>query len=333
MESHSAGELLAHSLPLGIEKLGRDTTMVKILKFATVIEANFKIAGGIIGGTPTNVPFENLVGKAITFANPAGTYTFTTGTGNLGQLYFHEVKTKLEAAIANLEVTTVNNMVGFRHKVSGQAVSMAAVDEVARQILGFANPVGGEAIAGQFLNPPDGPAPRYLEFVSEYGAIYVSVSDTTVLSQSFTTNIDAGGFALTNFDNGHSLVDLALPDNNPHSFPAITSIKGLPALQPSSFYGLVLGIRVWQQRDDTHRSGPIELEAGVSISTDVANVATYSLNQVPTSDVGKLPAVLAGATAAISDAGGVLTVSATRSPGVAGHARYYAYCIRLEKFT
>lgn len=152
--------------------------MVKILKFSTVIEANFKISGGIIGGTPTNVPFENLVGKTLTFATPAGVHVFTQPVGtNLGQLRFADVKTQLEAAIANLEVTTVGNMVGFRSKVSGQAASFAAVDEVARQILGFPNPVGGKAIAGQSLNPPDGLAPRYLEFVSEYGAVYVSMTD------------------------------------------------------------------------------------------------------------------------------------------------------------
>lgn len=152
--------------------------MIKILKFATVIEANFKIAGGIVGGTPTNVPFEGLVGTTITFTNPVGAWTFTPGTGQPGQLFFSEVRTQLEANIANLVVETVDNKVGFRHAVDGQSVSLGALDEVARLILGFSNPVGGVAIAGQFLNPPDGPAPRYHEFVSEYGAVYVATSDS-----------------------------------------------------------------------------------------------------------------------------------------------------------
>lgn len=184
--------------------------MVKILKFATVIEANFKIAGGIVGGTPTNVPFENLVGTTLTFSNPAGSWTFTVGTGQPGQLRFSEVKTQLEANIANLVVETVDNKVGFRHATDGQSAAMAAVDEVARSILGFSNPVGGEAITGLFLNPPDGPAPRYHEFVSEYGAVYVSYSDigatNPLITFGFvqaalaaaTSAVDVNGQQLTN---------------------------------------------------------------------------------------------------------------------------------------
>lgn len=146
--------------------------MITIQKYATVIEANFKIRGGLVGGVKTSAPFNGLIGQTITFANPVGACTFVAGTGVSGQLRFAEVKAQLEAAIANLVVETTDNaMISFLHATDGQSVSLAALVEPARLSLGLPN---NEAIAGLYLNPPDGAKPRYLEFVSEYGAIYVS---------------------------------------------------------------------------------------------------------------------------------------------------------------
>lgn len=146
--------------------------MIVIYKYATVSEANFKMRGGVVGGLPVNTPFEGLVGLTLTFSSPAGSCTFTQPTGrHLGQMLFADVKAQLEAAIADLEVLTgVGNMLAFQNKTDAP-VSLAALDEPARLILGLPF---NEAVTGQYLNPPDGAAPRYLEFVSEYGAIYVS---------------------------------------------------------------------------------------------------------------------------------------------------------------
>jgi len=147
--------------------------MIQINKYATVTEANFKIRGGIIGGVPTNQPFENLVGLVLTLSSPSGSCTFTqpSGTGYL-QLRFADVKSQIEAAIADVEVCTIDNKLGLVRKTHGDNIAMAALDEPARRILGFAN---NEIIVGQFLSGPSGSNPKYLEFVSEFGAIYISI--------------------------------------------------------------------------------------------------------------------------------------------------------------
>lgn len=147
--------------------------MIQINKYSTVVEANFKIRGGVVGGVATNQPFENLVGLTITFTDPVGSCTFTQPTGTeRGQLRFSDVKAQIEAALADVVVTTIDNKLGLVRKTHGQNIALDAADEPARQILGFAN---DEDIAGQFLNGPSGTNPKYLEFVSEYGAVYVSI--------------------------------------------------------------------------------------------------------------------------------------------------------------
>ena len=155
--------------------------MIIINKYATVAEANHKIRGGITGGVACNTPFEGLVGLTITFDQPNIAWTFTQPSGrNLGQLLFADVKAQLEANVTDLEVITINNMLAFRRKTAGQIVSLPAISnpdptEPARTILGFSP---DEAVAGQFLNGPSGSNPKYLEFVTECGAVYVSVEVT-----------------------------------------------------------------------------------------------------------------------------------------------------------
>lgn len=147
--------------------------MIQINKYASIIEANFKIQGGVTGGVVTSQPFENLVGLTLTFSSPVGSCTFTQPAGTqCGQLRFSDVKAQIEAAVADVRVCTIENKFALTRKTSGQNISMAALDEPARKILGFAS---HEAIAGQFLNGPSGPNPKYLEFVSEYGAVYISI--------------------------------------------------------------------------------------------------------------------------------------------------------------
>jgi hypothetical protein len=149
--------------------------MIVINKYATKDEANVKIRGGIIGGTKVNQRFENLVGLTITFSDPAGACTFTQpATTAMGQLRFSDVKSQIEAvpALADVVVATLDNKLVFYRRTHGENISLAALNEPARIILGFAN---NAVLAGQFLNAPAGPNPKYLGFVSEYGAIYITV--------------------------------------------------------------------------------------------------------------------------------------------------------------
>ena len=146
--------------------------MIIIEKFGTINEANHKIRGGIVGGSGTERPYEGLVGKTITFSTPSGTKTFTQPTGTQpGQMLFSHVKAQLEAAIATIEVLTVDGKIAFRHKTAGQVVALAALDEPARAIFGLAN---NQAISGQFLNGPGGAAPKYIDMVTENGAVYIA---------------------------------------------------------------------------------------------------------------------------------------------------------------
>jgi len=153
--------------------------MIVIQKYSTVVEANFKIQGGLIGGVRTEAGFAGLVGLTLTFSNPSGVCTFVLGGSTSGRLSFLEVKTQIESTpgLSNLVVMSVNNMFGFKHRVSGQSVHLDALLEPARSILGF---VTNQEIVGVPLNGPTGFLPRYIHFVSETGAVYVSTEFTDV---------------------------------------------------------------------------------------------------------------------------------------------------------
>jgi hypothetical protein len=145
--------------------------MLVIKQFATMAEANHMIRGGLITGRKTTTPFENLVGKAITFATPAGNKTFTQPAGKpVGQLTFADVKAQLEAAIANLKVISIDDKLAFYHATAGSAVSLAAAAETGRVPLGFADNV---AVAGQALAGPSGVAPKLVGIATENGSITI----------------------------------------------------------------------------------------------------------------------------------------------------------------
>lgn len=147
--------------------------MMVIEKYGTLEAANLSMRGGIATGIKTTDPFVGLVGQTITFATPAGACTFTQPTGRVsGQMHFVEVKAQLEAAVANLVVSSVDNKITFSHATPGSIVSLGVLNEPARAALGLGN---GEAITGRFLNPPDGVAPRFVTFVTEVLCVYVAV--------------------------------------------------------------------------------------------------------------------------------------------------------------
>jgi hypothetical protein len=148
--------------------------MMQIEKYGTLEEANLKIQGGITGGVKTSDPFIGLVGNTVTFTSPAGSCTFTQPTDAVvGQLLFKHVKAQLEAAIALLEVVSIDNKLSFRHATNGSAVTLGAADEPARVRLGLGN---GSAIEGRCLNGPSSASlPKFIEFVTESLFVYVAV--------------------------------------------------------------------------------------------------------------------------------------------------------------
>jgi hypothetical protein len=175
--------------------------MIVILKYATLAEENYKIKGGIIGGKATSSPFEGLVGLTLTFSNPSGTCTFTQPSGKpSGQIHFAEIKRQLEMAIPRLEVSTVNNMIAFHAASTGMPVALPAANEPARTLLGFANNVD---LSGYYLNSSPDPVPRLIEFVTECGAVYLSVEIGAGDVQLFAASLD-GSLATANDGTTHA---------------------------------------------------------------------------------------------------------------------------------
>ena len=148
---------------------------VKIKKFRSIEEANIMLNGGIVTGVEIVKGFDDLVGKTITFATPAGSKTFTQPSGSYqGRLTFKDLKTQLEAAVTNLVVVNLDGKLAFKHS-AGTAVSLAQASETGRAPLGFPN---NEAISGKVFVAPSGTAPRYLDMVPGPGeTIYISVEE------------------------------------------------------------------------------------------------------------------------------------------------------------
>lgn len=142
---------------------------LKVLKFRNIEEANHMLGGGIMGGELPAAGVPNLVGTTITFSAPAGTKTFTQPSGNYqGLMLFKDIKTQLEAAIANLQVRLINGKICFRH-ASGTVVTMAAVNETGRAPLGLPN---NEAVAGVVYAGPGGSSPKVDQFFVQGDTVY-----------------------------------------------------------------------------------------------------------------------------------------------------------------
>jgi hypothetical protein len=151
--------------------------MLHILKFRTVEEAEFVLAGGLIGAEAANKTFAGLVGKAITFSNPVGSKTFTQPANKIpDMLTFPEIKAQLET-ITNLKVELIGGRIGFRDS-GGASVTLAKLDQPARAILGLSNPLGGVAISGKKINPPGGASPYVVSFAPDNNTIYVMIEET-----------------------------------------------------------------------------------------------------------------------------------------------------------
>lgn len=129
---------------------------LNIIKFRNYIEANHVMRGGIVGGPVSVTGIAGLVGATLTFTNPSGNKMFTQPAGSpSGVITFKDIKSQLEAAVANLKVELIADCIAFRH-ASGTAVTLGSANEPARTKLGMPN---NTAINGKVYNPPGGAAP------------------------------------------------------------------------------------------------------------------------------------------------------------------------------
>lgn len=143
-------------------------------KFEKLEEANFWCAGGIIGGADPGREIAGLVGQTITFTSPVGSCTFTeaaSGNASPGRLRFADIKSQMEAAIANLVVLAVGKKIGFKHATPGTACTMGAVTQGGRVPLGLPN---NEAVTGLVIAKAGGTDPTFQNLVTESGSVYIT---------------------------------------------------------------------------------------------------------------------------------------------------------------
>ena len=141
--------------------------------------------------------------------------------------------------------------------------------------------------------------------------------NTVLTGGSLTQALDGGGNALTNFDNGHTTVDVALGTDASTAVLVVT----LAGLAVSSKYLAKLGLTVWIYTDANHAiGGPVDVVIGLVVTTDGAGVATCTLSGTPIPDGSNLPTGVAGATTTVVASTGGFTISATRPAGAACHA-------------
>jgi hypothetical protein len=141
---------------------------LKIKKFRNIEEANLLLNGAVYGRA-IGPGVDQLVGTTIT-----GTKTFTQGGQYQGRLTFAEIKTQLEAAIANLRVLNLDGRIVFKHATPGTAVTLGAAVEPARALLGLPN---NEAVAGVVYNGPGGAAPKLDLFYVQGDTVYAVVEE------------------------------------------------------------------------------------------------------------------------------------------------------------
>jgi hypothetical protein len=141
--------------------------------------------------------------------------------------------------------------------------------------------------------------------------------------------LDAAGYAITNFDNGHTTTDVALSSDA--STAVLVVVCGLAA---SHKYLCTLGVRVYVYTDADHAvGGAVDIVIGMSIVTDASAVATCTLSGTVIPDTSNLPTGVSGATATVAASTGGFTVSATRKAGTACHCRAKWWINKFEDVT
>jgi hypothetical protein len=96
----------------------------KVYKWNEASEVQHFLNGGIMG-TNISKGVVDLVGKTITFSNPAFSHTFVEGTTG-PDLRFLEIKSQLELANPDILVTQLGGRIGFIERVPSTGVILAA---------------------------------------------------------------------------------------------------------------------------------------------------------------------------------------------------------------
>ncbi len=155
--------------------------MLRVRKFATVIELEHFLQGGVVGGeVPRDNRYYGLIGLDLVFTAPAAfTVTFVAGAaGAQGGLSFKEVHDQIEAVNAGIRVLQLSSpaRIAIRQKVpatgAGGGVSFTGT---ARAALGFG---ANNTIVGKVYGPPFGtPTAPYVVALSSDANQHVIVTE------------------------------------------------------------------------------------------------------------------------------------------------------------
>lgn len=139
--------------------------MNKIYKFVDIVEAQYFLNGCVVGKGPQRITqgpsgYFGLIGKTLIFTSPsAATVTFAAASAesaidpNILQLA--DIKAQIQAVIATVLVTTVNQKLAFIETTPLHGVAVSAAG-TANSILGFDS---GNATVGKFFAPPGAASP------------------------------------------------------------------------------------------------------------------------------------------------------------------------------
>ncbi len=127
----------------------------KIRKFRDIIEAEHYLNGGVVGGNAAVVP--GIVGKNLIVG--ATTVTFTAVgsgvTGDTTALFFKDIKSQIETAVAAVKVFLLDGKIAIIEKTPTSG-ALVTKDGTANAILGFQN---NSNIQGKIFAPPPSATP------------------------------------------------------------------------------------------------------------------------------------------------------------------------------
>lgn len=126
-------------------------------KFTDINEMEFFFQGGLLGSR-TIVPIAGsgatrspgggiagLVGQTLTIQAPVASVTFVAATVPPGvsrdptMLMFSDIKAQIEAAAATIKVVQINGRIGIIEATPTNGITLNAVNETARALLGLPN--------------------------------------------------------------------------------------------------------------------------------------------------------------------------------------------------
>lgn len=125
----------------------------KLYKFRDISLMERHLRGAVLGGRDPVLGFPGVVGKTLIFSSPAVvTVTLSAGASGDG-LTFQELKTKIEAAVATVEVLALDKQLCIVEKTPSSGVAFSG--GTALKDIGF-DPAGA---TGKVYSYPDGVAP------------------------------------------------------------------------------------------------------------------------------------------------------------------------------